>query len=64
MKTRPPSEPLAEETSEERKRAAAMFSRPTLDGVAAAGRTWVLRVGNCLIAIRDQTNEEPIQKAV
>ncbi|MCO8121932.1 PQQ-like beta-propeller repeat protein [Stieleria sp. TO1_6] len=49
-----PAEPmLAEEKSEERRRAAAMFSKPTLYGVALGGDALLLRVGNCLICIRD-----------
>ncbi|TWT73049.1 outer membrane protein assembly factor BamB family protein [Allorhodopirellula solitaria] len=50
--TLPAAEPMAEETSEERKRAAAMFSKPTLYGAAAVDGTFVIRVGNCLIAVR------------
>jgi len=50
-----PKEPeLAEETTEQRRQASAMFSKPTLYGAAlAAEATLVLRVGNCLIAIRE-----------
>ena len=50
-----PAEPmLAEETSEERRRAASMFSKPTLYGAAVANGTIIMRVGNCLIAVRDR----------
>ncbi len=51
--TLPAEVPLGEETSEERKAAAAMFSKPTLYGAAVAEGTIVLRVGNCLIAVRN-----------
>ncbi len=50
-----PAEPgLPEETSEERRRGVSMFSKPTLYGAAVANGTIVLRVGNCLVAIREQ----------
>ncbi|QEG41928.1 PQQ-binding-like beta-propeller repeat protein [Roseimaritima ulvae] len=48
----PAEPPLAEEESEQRRRAAAMFARPTLYGAAVAKGTIVMRVGNCLIAVR------------
>lgn len=51
--TLPAEAPLGEETSEERKAAAAMFSKPTLYGAAAVDGTLVMRVGNCVIAVRD-----------
>ena len=51
--TLPPEPGLPEEASEERRRGAAMFSKPTLYGAAVAANTIVLRVGNCLIAIRE-----------
>jgi len=51
--TLPVESAMPEETSEERRRGAAMFSKPTLYGVAVAHGTLLLRVGNCLIAIRD-----------
>jgi len=48
-----PDEPaLGEESSEQRRRAAAMFSKPTLYGFAIANRTIYLRVGNALLAAR------------
>ncbi|MCM2372150.1 outer membrane protein assembly factor BamB family protein [Aporhodopirellula aestuarii] len=43
---------LAGETTEERRRGAAMFGKPTLYGAAIANDTIVMRVGNCLIAVR------------
>ncbi len=52
--TLPQEAALAEETSQERQRGVAMFSKPTLYGAAVAGGTIVLRVGNCLIAVREK----------
>ncbi|QDT07560.1 outer membrane biogenesis protein BamB [Rubripirellula lacrimiformis] len=48
----PAEEPLAEESSEERRRAAAMFSRPILYGVAISSDALLLRIGNAIICIR------------
>lgn len=52
--TLPTESGLPEETSEERRRGASMFSKPTLYGAAVANGTILLRVGNCLVAIREQ----------
>ncbi|WP_404307231.1 outer membrane protein assembly factor BamB family protein [Neorhodopirellula lusitana] len=48
----PKEQPLAEEKSEERRRGVAMFSRPTLYGVAVASDAFLIRVGNALICVR------------
>ncbi len=56
--TLPAQTPLAEETTEERRSAAAMFSKPTLYGVAVADGSLILRVGNCLIAIGEQSSDK------
>jgi len=48
-----PSEPrLSEESSPERQQGVAMFSQPTLYGVAVVSDGFLLRVGNALIRIR------------
>ncbi|MEZ6128442.1 MAG: PQQ-binding-like beta-propeller repeat protein [Planctomycetaceae bacterium] len=46
--------PAAEETSEERRRGAAMFSRPTLYGVAIVDDSIVLRTGSQVFCVRSQ----------
>ncbi len=43
---------LPEETSEERRAGAAMFSRPTLYGYAVTSTAFFVRVGNALICLR------------
>ena len=43
----------ADQSSEERRRGAAMFSGPTLYGVALAGSDIIIRVGNRLFCIRE-----------
>jgi outer membrane protein assembly factor BamB len=48
----PEKSPLPEETSEERRRASAMFSKPTLYGYAATSDAFYVRVGNALICCR------------
>lgn len=50
--TLPAEKPLAEESSEERRRGASMFSRPTLYGVAVTDDAFLLRVGNAVICVR------------
>ncbi|TWU23298.1 outer membrane biogenesis protein BamB [Novipirellula galeiformis] len=50
--TLPPETKLAEESSEQRRRAAAMFSKPTLYGVAVTEDAFLLRVGNAVICVR------------
>jgi len=50
--TLPEEESLGEESTERRRRAAAMFSKPTLYGVAIANETIYLRVGNAVLAAR------------
>ena len=50
--TLPTEAKLAEETTEERQRAAAMFSKPTLYGVAVTEDAFLLRVGNAVICVR------------
>ncbi|MFG0288965.1 MAG: PQQ-binding-like beta-propeller repeat protein [Rhodopirellula sp. JB044] len=50
--TLPKEELLAEESSEERRRGVAMFSKPTLYGVAVTQDAFLLRVGNALICVR------------
>ncbi|GAA4452083.1 PQQ-binding-like beta-propeller repeat protein [Novipirellula rosea] len=50
--TLPAEAKLAEETSEERQRAAAMFSKPTLYGIAVTDDAFLLRVGNAVICVR------------
>ncbi|MEZ6088421.1 MAG: PQQ-binding-like beta-propeller repeat protein [Pirellulaceae bacterium] len=50
--TLPAEAMLGEESTAERRQAAAMFSKPTLYGTAIANDSIVVRVGNCLICIR------------
>ncbi|APZ90743.1 PQQ-binding-like beta-propeller repeat protein [Fuerstiella marisgermanici] len=45
--------PTAEETSEERRRGVAMFSKPTLYGVAVVNGSIVLRTGSSLFCVRE-----------
>lgn len=46
----PQESPLSEETSEERRQASAMFSKPTLYGYAVSNDAFYLRVGNALLS--------------
>lgn len=55
--TLPAEKPLAEESSEERRRGASMFSKPTLYGAAVADGGFILRVGNRLIRISIPTKD-------
>jgi outer membrane protein assembly factor BamB len=48
----PESTSLEEETTEERRRASAMFSAPTVYGAAVAGDRFVVRIGNQVFCIR------------
>jgi len=49
---KPPENAGATETTEERRRAAAMFSGPTVYGVAIADGNIVLRIGERLFCVR------------
>jgi outer membrane protein assembly factor BamB len=49
----PETTALGEEETEERRRASAMFSGPTLYGAAIAGPAIVVRIGNQVFAIRE-----------
>jgi outer membrane protein assembly factor BamB len=48
----PEESPMPEETSEQRRRASAMFSKPTLYGYAVTSNAFFVRVGNALICCR------------
>ncbi len=48
----PESTKLGEETTEERQRGSAMFSGPTVYGVAVAGNRFVVRIGNQVYGIQ------------
>lgn len=50
--TLPKEAPLAEEDTEERRGAAAMFSQPTLYGYAVTDNSFLIRVGNAVICVR------------
>ncbi|HBE68308.1 MAG TPA: pyrrolo-quinoline quinone [Planctomycetaceae bacterium] len=51
----PAEAPLGEEATEERRRASAMFSKPTLYGYAVSADAFYVRVGNALICCREGT---------
>ncbi len=48
----PETTQLGEETTEERRRASAMFSKPTVYGVAVSGNQFLARIGNQVICVR------------
>lgn len=48
----PETTQLGEETTEERRRASAMFAKPTVYGVAVSGNQFVARIGNQVICVR------------
>ena len=48
---------MAEETTEERRRSAAVFSGPTVYGAALAGDMLIMRIGNQVIAIEQPTEQ-------
>ncbi len=51
--TLPAEAPLGEETTAERRRAAAMFAKPTLYGAAVSPDAFLIRVGNALIKVSE-----------
>jgi hypothetical protein len=48
----PESTQLEEESTEERRRASAMFSKPTVYGVAVAGNQFIARIGNQVFCVK------------
>ncbi len=48
----PESTQMEEESTEERRRASAMFSKPTVYGVAVAGNQFIARIGNQVFCVR------------
>jgi outer membrane protein assembly factor BamB len=48
----PETTQLGEETTEERRRASAMFAKPTVYGVAVSGNQFIARIGNQVFCVR------------
>lgn len=48
----PETTQMEEESTEERRRASAMFSKPTVYGVAVAGNQFIARIGNQVFCVR------------
>ena len=48
----PETTQLGEETTEERRRASAMFAKPTVYGVALSGNQFIARIGNQVFCVR------------
>jgi outer membrane protein assembly factor BamB len=54
----PPESPMPAETSEQRRQASAMFSKPTLYGYAVTSNAFYLRVGNAILCCRNESKAD------